>query len=430
LKRSARCTCVVADARSTVQGHDVKGRTALTIAALAAAFAPAPAFAASGDAWPMWQRGASHSGFVPATVSLDGLAFAWSRQAHDGAIVGLAASSTMVFTTESVEYYGGSPPVKLVAQDIASGDTVWSVTTDFGVTYGEPAYADGRLYVLRQTIPNNVADPPLLALDCLDAATGATIWSDPLATPAFYAGVYAPTIAGGVVYVLNLVAQDPTLLAFDAGNGATRWSVPIDALDTRAVTPANGLLYAMTDGLVTIDPADGATLGFIADPDHDSPSSGPRAPTLLGGSAYATSAAHFMSFDLAAGSVASSLAIHAGGQIATDGRELFMLSAGALSVRDPATGAVRWGFEAPQQGPVDPGILSDNIIVMRSHVILTDGVGLYMVSRTTRQLEVGFQIGGHIAYAGDTLLVADANGIVSAFALPSDEIFVDGFESD
>ena len=398
-------------------------------AGLVCALAVASVHASPADTWGTWQRDAAHSGFAPATVSMSRIGYAWSRQVHDAAIAGLAASETTVFTTVAPNYYGNAPPVKLVAQDIASGDILWSVTSAPGASFGEPAYADGRLYVVEiaYTSDGSSAD---IALVCRDAATGVEFWRDELSPPSsfnFYP-VYAPTIEDGVVYVLDLAGDVHRLDSISALNGGIRWSVPIVDHDTRAVTVAGGFVYSMSDGLAIIDQADGATLDFIADPGQDDPPAGPRAPTVLGATALATSSAQLIAFDLASGQIESSLAIHASGQIATDGAEIFVLSAGALSVRDAASGTLHWGFEAPQTGPVNPGYLSDNIVVLKSHVVVSDGIDTYILNRSTRQPELSYTLGGRLAYAADKLLIADGEGNVTAFDLPSDELFGGDFD--
>jgi outer membrane protein assembly factor BamB len=387
------------------------------------------AHASPADRWETWQRDAAHSGFAPDTVSMSDIGYAWSRQVHDGAIVGLAASQTAVFTTVAPNYFGNAPPVDLVAQDIASGEILWSVTSAPGASFGEPAYAGGRLYVVEvaYTSDGSSAD---IALVCRDAATGAQIWRDELSPPSsfFSYPLYAPTIDGGIVYVLDLAGDVHRLASISASNGATLWSVPIVDHDTRAVTVTGGFVYSISDGLAIIDPADGATLDFIAAPGEDDPFAGPRAPTVVGATAFATSSEELIAFDLASGEIASSLAIHASGQIATDGTEIFVLSAGALSVRDAASGVLHWGFEAPQTGPVNPGALSDNIVVLKSHVVVSDGISTYIVNRSTRQPELSYALGGRLAYAADKLLIADGAGNVTAFDLPSDELFRGDFE--
>jgi hypothetical protein len=118
---------------------------------------------------------------------------------------------------------------------------------------------------------------------------------------------------------------------------------------------------------------------------------------------------------------------NARGQISTDGAHVFY-SAGALTVRDAATGALQWGWEAPQVQIGAYASLSDNLIVTKTHVIVTDGSRLYFINRDSHFLDGSFKVAGLIAYAAGKVIVADTQGIVTAFDVPADEVFSSGFE--
>ena len=399
----------------------------IAIAVLAGA-ATSVASASPGDTWAMWQGDAAHSGYAPDTVHMSALAYAWSRQVQNGAIVGLAASGSAVFTTTYGGTYTFSQPASLVAQDLATGVPIWSIDTGIGVSYGEPAYAAGKVYVEQVVVADDDSDP-VAAMVCYDATSGAELWRSPLTSAYFPYGVFfAPTVADGAVFAIDTGASPPMLKRIDASSGALDWSVAIENSDSRGVTAAGGLLYSMAIALSIVDPADGALLGDIDDPGLDDPNAGPRTPTVIGDVAYATGSSDLLVFDVPDLDLRAALAIHASGQIATDGAEIFVLSAGALSVRDAASGALHWGFEAPQPGPGSSGLLSDNMVVLKSHVVVTDGTDTYFVNRATHQIERHYEIGGRLAYAGDKLLIGDENGNVTAFALPSDELFSNGFD--
>jgi hypothetical protein len=198
--------------------------------------------------------------------------------------------------------------------------------------------------------------------------------------------------------------------------------------DGRMASVYNGVVYGFTTRLNALNPADGTTLLAIPNPNDTVDTSSGRAPVFAGNSAFVTQGKQVAAFDVGVPDYAWSIDHYAAGQVATDGNEIFYISTGALAVHDSVTGALAWGWEAPAQGPGNPGAISDNFIVTKSHVILSDGVDIYFINRATHREETGYQVAGVLAYAADTLLVGDKNGIVTAFHLPSDEIFKGSFE--
>jgi hypothetical protein len=61
-------------------------------------------------------------------------------------------------------------------------------------------------------------------------------------------------------------------------------------------------------------------------------------------------------------------------------------------------------------------------------VILGDDTNTYLVNRTTHQTDTTLAATGLIAYAENMILIGDSTGYVSAFRLPQDAIFANGFD--
>lgn len=400
------------------------------VAILYATWCPSVAFGAPSDSWAMWQGDADHSGYQPDTLLFAQRRFAWSERAQTSAITGLAASSTQVFTTNATAYQTTGSTV-LAAQDMADGHSAWSVGFPSGTTVSAPAYADGKVFVVEDVYAYPA--PDAYFLDAFDAASGAGVYHVPLALPGVMSD--SPTISGGHVYLEFAGSSGPfptgaanTFGSASETTGALEWRSQSAQGDGTMPTVFDGRLFGYTTQLNLLDGATGAAIASIPNPGDVVDLSSGRCPTVLGAAAYGIQGGRVVAFDLVAGNVAWTRDSNAFGHIATDGQYLFHLSAGALSVRDASTGTLRWGWEAPQPGPVNPGALTDNLIVTRTHVILTDGIKTYFINRATHLLDSSYSIAGLIAYAGDRLIIGGAQGIVTTIYLPSDELFSNSFD--
>jgi len=115
----------------------------------------------------------------------------------------------------------------VVALDQATGAQVWTAPVATSASAAAPAVADGLVFVTHSQ------------LWALDARTGAVVWSAP-ATSAL-----GPTVANGVVYASSLNGEWD---AFDERDGSLLWSVTFDSGCSCTCTlalpvVANGTLY-------------------------------------------------------------------------------------------------------------------------------------------------------------------------------------------
>ncbi|MHB8742787.1 MAG: outer membrane protein assembly factor BamB family protein [Sulfuricaulis sp.] len=379
------------------------------------------AYASPSNEWAMYQRDAAHDGFAPDTLLLDQITFAWSKQVEAAgvAVQGIATSQTEVFTTSLIQGYNN----QLTAQSMADGRTLWNVPFPNAETLSEPAYDDGLVWVFEKNTYTNAG-----FLDAFDATTGASIYHINFAS--YTVVTEAPTIANGHVYCVVPAPSTPGsgFGSISEATGQVDWLSQSATGDGRTASVGNGVVYGFSTQLEELNPADGSMALSIANPGDGTDQQTGRAPAIANGRAFVTQNGSVVAFDVLAQGYLWSVDRYATGQVATDGNNVFFLSSGALSVHDAASGALEWGWEAPAQGPVNAGSLTDNMIITKSHVIVTDGVNTYFVNRTTHREETSFSVSGVLAYAADTLLVGDKNGIVTAFHLPSDEIFKGDFE--
>ena len=393
----------------------------------------AAADAAPGDVWPQWQADALHSGAIHGSLLVAQRHFAWSAQARPYAITGMVATAAYVVTTDTIQTqpYGGSV-ASVGVQDITTGKTVWSVTFDANVSTSAPSCADGMVFLIEnQYVSAGQADTRFL--DAFDLATGALLYHQPLAAPG--ATLDAPTIANGHVYFESQV--DPewyvsnrpnTFGSASEATGVLEWQSNSASGDGIMPAVTGGTLYGATTTLNLLDASGGQTIASYGNPADTMDSSSSNAPAIVGNLALIVQNGALVAFDLSDGTVAWSIPGYGFGHVSTDGHDVFYLAASALSVRDAASGNLLWGWEAPAGGPVEGGALSENMIVTDSHVILTDGVKTYFIDRTTHMSVASYSIAGVIAYAADRLLIGDGGGIVTAIAVPTDELFSDSFE--
>lgn len=386
----------------------MKSKTALVLS-LAAAWCSG-AFAVSGDSWPMYQGGAQHSGYVPQVLVPALAAQRWAVQAQAFDPFGLAIADGYVFTTP-YSYFATETP--LVAQKLESGQVAWSV--DFGAIFSinQPAIDRGRIYL--QTSSNS-GDT---YLHCY-RTDGTFEWRSSFESQ--WERYLGPIVVDGNVYFDG--GTYGGMYSFNGRDGDFQWYTGLPQYDEWSPTWAAGKLLAYTNQLDIIDPASGQSLGSIQDPDYFWSGYSPdQSAVVIGDLAYVTNGGRLIAFDLQNLTIAWTRSISATGQVATDGQQVFVISGGALNVRDPATGDLLWAWV-----PSASGAVTTNLIVTRSHVIAGDDTNTYLVNRTTHQVDHVFPATGMLAYGSDTLIVAASGGLVYAFNLPTDALFADDFE--
>lgn len=368
------------------------------------------ASAASSDSWPMYQANVGHTGYVPHLVVPRPAPPLWSAKAQSSAPSGLAVADGIVLTTPSSSLGNVSP---LVAQSLVDGHIVWS--QDFGSVFSvnQPAVDNGLIYL--QTSNNSGST----YLHCY-MVDGSFLWRAPFDSQ--WEHYLGPIVVDGSVYFDG--GEYGGIYSFNGQDGSINWYTGLPQYDSWSPTWSDGRLVVYTDELDVISPATGQTIATILDPNYVWSGYSPdQAPVVLGDNAYVTNGGRLMAFDMQQQTIAWAEDIGAAGQVATDGAQLFVVAGGALSVRDPSAGAFIWEWV-----PTGSGSVVTNIIVTESHVIVGDGVSTYLVNRATHQTDLTLPVSGMMAYAADTLVIADATGTVTAFKLPGDAIFEDGFE--
>jgi outer membrane protein assembly factor BamB len=111
---------------------------------------------------------------------------------------------------------------------------VWSRNLSHQVSY--PIVARGKVFV---TVGDNLQIAYGTVLYALDAETGATVWSKPIAGTYFFSGL---AFERGRLFIINV---DGLLRALDPDDGSEMWTtqLPFPSLFTAPPTAENGIIY-------------------------------------------------------------------------------------------------------------------------------------------------------------------------------------------
>ena len=372
--------------------------------------------------WPQYGGGATHTSALDRDLMLEGTRLLWSRQVLPGNVRSLTVGSGRVFASTST---GGNGATAVVALAIATGAEQWHINTDNVFYYSTaPAYD-----YQSQSLVHSTANPTIgeVALRCYSAVDGTLRW-----VSTFPANVtdspFGPTIIDGFAYVP--ASWSAGLVKVRMSDGANMGSALFFASGNDfAATPLGpDRLLVNSNSLLVVDRATMATQYGINDPvvQGGYGLQGQAAVLTNEGLAVLVTNNHLIAFDVAGRATAWSFRIGASGQVGYDGRDLFAPASGALSVRDPLSGAARWAWEPPT------GYLR-RMIIFRDHVAAMTGEAVHLVNRTSRAANHVIELSQGLnpfvmAYADDTLLVGFGSGHVAAFRVPSTPLLADGFE--
>ena len=376
------------------------------------AFACAAAsFAASANEWPVYQGDVAHTGYVNEALAPFGAhpQPLWTAAVQAVAVSGLAVSEGVVLTVPRTYFATGTP---LVAVSAVDGAPLWSV--DFGSVFSlnQPAIDSGNVYV---QVSDNF-DATFLSAYALD---GTFQWRAPFDSQ--WEHYLGPIAVDGTLYFDG--GTYGGMYAFNQADGSERYYTGLPQYDSWSPTWADGNLVVYTNELDVISASTGSIVKTIIDPDYDWRGYSPdQAPIVLGNRAYVTNYSRLVAFDLDQGTIAWVRNVDATGQISTDGENLFVVVGGTLSVRDPANGDAIWSWV-----PSASGTVATRIVVTKTHVVVGDGTNTYLVNRATHQTDSTLATSGLIAYAEDTIFIADDAGMLSAYRFV-DPIFASGFD--
>ncbi len=332
------------------------------------------------------QRGYNSSNRVPHAALSAAPVQVWSADIGRGSTRRLnitadpVAANGRVFTMDAI--------AGVRATDLASGATIWSANLQAGfdrggnISGGGLALGEGRLYV-------TTGYGELIAVD---PATGGVAWRQRLE-----AGIGAPTVEAGVVYI---VSRNSQAWAVDAGTGQLIWNVP--ASNTGAVL-AGGAAPAVAGRIVAFPFGSGEIGGILR-------RSGAELwlTSVAGGR---DGAAYANINDITSDPVVANGRIYAGNQ------------SGRVVAIDPARGTRLWTAD---EGAYSPMLVTGNDLFFvsdRNELIRLDAssgarvwgteLPLYVNSRERRRRAVFTHFGPILA--GGRLVVASGDGNIRFF---------------
>jgi len=314
-----------------------------------------------------------------------------------------AAENGTIFVTSDTNLNTGGTLVALSAQD---GSVLY--THDFGSvsSTGHPSVVNGTVYV--QTNKGlNAGD--VSHVWALDATTGNVRWSSPFDSQ--WEHFWAPTVAGGMVYVDG--GRFGGLYAFDISNGnQVFFSDTIGQYDSWTPTYAGGVLYTwVAGGLVARDPATGALLWNNGLPWSDAtPYSVNAAAAFDSTGGYVISPPLLAAVDPVAQDFRWTLSASYTGTPAVANGVVYAVSGGELVANDAGTGAALWTFAGD-------GKLSYPPIVANGFVYVSSTANDFAVDVRTHTEAWTDASGGWLAVTSGRLVVAGADGIARAFVL-------------
>jgi outer membrane protein assembly factor BamB len=194
--------------------------------------------------WDQFGYGVGHSNSNPYENSLTpsvvpSLGVLWSvANRANGATPAITGGRAYVSTAQGIQ-----------ALSTSTGAVVWSAATS-DYFYGSPALVGGTIYI-------GSGSGTVYALN---ASTGATIWTRPLASQSFYA---SPVVVGNLVYIATYAGK---VYALNASTGATRWTYAISAHVDGSPTVVNGVLYigSVNNSVYALNAKTGALLWSYA----------------------------------------------------------------------------------------------------------------------------------------------------------------------
>lgn len=194
--------------------------------------------------WDTAGRTASRTGYVPARFGRHIWQLRWEAPLT-GFASGAAISTNRVFFSTS-----GQPSSSLIALDLRTGAPVWNLAAPADAAFGPVTLHRGRLYLQRNHFET-------AGLTCVNAATGAAIWSSSLQIRSGY--LHAPAVTDAGIWVSG--GEFDGLYQYELG-GQRRWLAASPSM-LPVQTPAveeDSILALRSGVLGSYAPADGADL--------------------------------------------------------------------------------------------------------------------------------------------------------------------------
>ena len=369
--------------------------------------------------WETYQGNASHTGFVPVTLSPAAFSARWSWVVP--AVAGKQPKVSSVTTNGGRLFLAtgvGSltqAPHAVYAMNEADGKQVWS--HDFGTAYdasvNPPAVSNGTVYV-------TAGSQQSTAMYAYDAATGTQLfrstmssqWETYLAPTIFGTTVYSDGGSYGGMYAFNKTSGAQVFFANTLGQ-YDGWTPAVDANSA----------YAYVGGmLVVVDRLTGIKAAQINDPTYQwngytnigAPVLGVAGSvTTVNGGSPASNA--IVNFNTTAQTVRWNMLGAYSGNPGYQGGTLYAVNNNPfrLEARNEADGALLWSWTPPA---ADLRFISD-VIVTNNLVFVGTSTMTYAIDRTSHAMVWSYPAAGPLALSANGILYIAASPRVYAINL-------------
>lgn len=360
------------------------------------------------EAWSTTGGDARHDSYVPIRLEPATFEVRWVRDITDvGVEPRVAAALGRVYVSGALRFGDAR---RLIALDAQTGDDLWNQDFTGFQTVGGPATAYGLVYV---QIARPFVGQGLPTLRAYDGETGALVFST---FRNHTGGVdFPPTLRNGVAYLSDWTNL-PAVSAIDAFTGSPIWVRNLPR--PKAWTPAvdDQFVYVFVEPTLQSLRVYSRFAGTQVDAIPPVPNVEDRArvvasPVLSeGGMVFAIDAeGDLVAFDLAARQVAW---VYPGGMSsapAASATEVVIVAGRDLIVLDASDGSERWRWR-----PDGSDRLRGTPILTEDHVFVsTSQGGTYAVDLRAQQQVWSIPVGGHLAFAEETLYINHGDRLVA-----------------
>jgi outer membrane protein assembly factor BamB len=310
-----------------------------------------------------YQINETHTGSVNSPGLEPPLRQKWSVNFGQNISYPLIADGRVFVTVRNASAQG----TNLYALDATSGATLWTAALGGNFWWSALCYENGRVFAL------NGSD----LLRAFDAASGSIVWTRQLGQSS---ATSAPTVFQGVVYTGGS-GSGGTAYAVNAATGAVIWSVPVanGAESSPAVTGDGVYLSYSCPNVYKLNPANGALIWRYS---TGCSGGGGKTPALYNGRLYVRDSSPDYIFDSTTGGMAGSfISKHVP---VFSGNMGFFLNGpkgfgtfGTLEGRDIDSNMLVWSFAGD-------GFLQSSMLVVNNYVYVGSDKGkLYAVEAST-----------------------------------------------
>jgi len=344
--------------------------------------------------WPTFGGAPRHAGMHPATLSRHTFVPAWEVEvdSQGGTTHRPAIGEGKVFV--SPYHNGRGQPA--MALDLATGHTLWTHGFDAAHSINPASYHDGRVYIQRCNNANN-------ELWCLDAQTGATLWSSPYTAQWFR--FEAPTVTDDGVWING--GYSCGMYGFDT-DGTRRFFRELHHIDGWTPTVSDGRLLTSLEASFSVsDPTDGTLLWSIG-----TTQSGTSVPAVSGHRAIVKKGSRLICFDLASRSIAWESEEFSGPRHAAVSRgTVYALSSDVVRTYSLADGSPDRVFETG----AGSNLSSEQPLLLNDHLVVATDDRTFIFALESGNLVQSLAGGGKLCYADGHLIAAGNDGRLRAY---------------